>query len=54
MAAIRATKLPGAAPYPGPIDRELLAQALDGLGFDAAGLAWLASFRRPPDVGVAE
>ena len=53
VAAIRATKLPGAAPYPGPIDRELLAQALDRLGFDAAGLAWLASFRRPPDIGVA-
>lgn len=53
VAAIRATKLPGAAPYPGPIDRELLARAPDGLGFDAAGLAWLASFRQPPDVGVA-
>ena len=47
VAAIRATKLPGAAPYRGPIAPVLLAQALDGLGFDAAGLAWLAGFRPP-------
>ena len=42
LAAIRAVKLPGAAPYRGPIPSDLLARALDGLGFDAAGLAWLA------------
>jgi hypothetical protein len=41
-------KLPGAAPYRGPIDRELLAAALDSLGFDVAGLAWLATFATPP------
>ena len=45
VAAIRAVKLPGGAPYRGPIDAALLRQALDGLGFDAAGLAWLAAFR---------
>ena len=45
VAAIRAVKLPGGAPYRGPIDAALLAQALDGLGFDAAGLAWLAAFQ---------
>jgi hypothetical protein len=48
VAAIRAVKLPGSAPYHGPIDRKLLAQVLDGLGFDAAGLAWLATLRLPP------
>ena len=42
VAAIRAVKLPGAAPYHGPIAPDLLAQALNGLGFDAAGMAWLA------------
>ena len=45
MAAVRALKLPGAAPYHGPIAPDLLARALDGLGFDAAGLAWLAGFQ---------
>ena len=45
VAAVRALKLPGGAPYRGPIDAALLAQALDGLGFDAAGLAWLAAFQ---------
>ena len=45
VAAIRALKLPGAAPYRGPIAPDLLAQALQGLGFDAAGLAWLAGFQ---------
>ena len=47
VAAIRAAKLPGAPPYRGPIEPALLAQALDGLGFDAAGMAWLAGFRPP-------
>ena len=42
VAAIRAVKLPGAAPYRGPIAPDLLLLALDGPGFDAAGLAWLA------------
>ena len=42
VASIRALKLPDAAPYHGPIAPDLLAQALDGLGFDAAGMAWLA------------
>ena len=41
VAAIRALKLPGATPYHGPIAPDLLAQALGGLGFDAAGMAWL-------------
>ena len=45
VAAIRAAKLPGAAPYRGPIAPDLLAAALDGLGFDAAGMAWLAGLR---------
>ena len=39
VAAIRALKLP--APYHGPIAPDLLAQALGGLGFDAAGMTWL-------------
>ena len=43
LAAIRAVKLPGTAHTDGPIDRKLLAQVLDGPGFDAAGLAWLAT-----------
>ncbi|MFL5332412.1 MAG: hypothetical protein ACJ8H8_04365 [Geminicoccaceae bacterium] len=47
VAAIRAARLPGGVPYRGPIDRDLLEQALHGLGFDAAGLAWLAAFRPP-------
>jgi hypothetical protein len=47
VAALRALKLPGGAAYDGPIDRDLLARALDGLGFDAAGLAWLAAFPPP-------
>ena len=45
VAAIRAVKLPGAAPYRGPIEPLLLVRALDGLGFDAAGMAWLAGFQ---------
>ena len=48
VAAIRAQKPPGAPPYRGPIEPVLLAQALDGLGFDAAGLAWLAGFGAAP------
>ena len=45
VAAIRAAKLPGAAPYWGPIAPLLLVRALNGLGFDAAGMAWLAGFQ---------
>ena len=44
LAAIRALKLPGAAPYHGPIDLELLDQVLAERRFDVAGLAWLAGF----------
>ena len=51
VAAMRALKLPGGAPYGGPIDPDLLEQALDGLGFDAAGLAWLAAFPPPAAAG---
>ena len=48
VAAIRAAKLPGAPPYQGAIEPVLLGQALDGLGFDAAGMAWLAGFGTGP------
>ena len=41
-AAMLAARLPGAAPYHGPIDLALLDQALAPLHFDAAALAWLA------------
>lgn len=43
VAAMQAIRLPGAAPYHGPIDLALLDQALAPLRFDAAGLAWLAA-----------
>lgn len=48
LAAIRARKLPGAAPYRGPIDPPLLDRVLAERGFDIAGLAWLQGFGRPP------
>ena len=44
LAAIRALKLPGASPYRGPIDPELLDRVLAERRFDVAGLAWLAGF----------
>ena len=45
VAAIRAAKLPGAAPYRGPIDPDRLDRLLAERRFDDAGLAWLASLR---------
>ena len=47
---IRARKLPGAAPYRGPIDPALLDRVLAEHRFDIAGLAWLPGFARsaPP------
>ena len=45
--AIRAARLPGAAPYEGPIDRALLDEALEPFRFDAAALGWLAEMGRP-------
>jgi hypothetical protein len=45
IAAIRALKLPGAAPYRGPIDPGRLGQLLAERRFDGAGLAWLAALR---------
>ena len=44
IAAIRALKLPGAAPYRGPIDPGQLDRLLAEHRFDDAGLAWLASY----------
>jgi hypothetical protein len=41
-AAIRAARLPGAAPYRGPLDRALLEQALEAFTLDGAALCWLA------------
>ena len=46
-AAMLAARLPGAAPYHGPIDLALLDQALAPLHFDAAALTWLAGLARP-------
>ena len=45
IAAMRALKLPGAAPYRGPIDPGDLGRLLAERRFDGAGLAWLASLR---------
>ena len=45
IAAIRALKLPGAAPYRGPIDPGQLDRLLAEHRFDDAGLAWLAGLR---------
>jgi hypothetical protein len=41
-AAIRAARLPGAAPYGGPLDRTLLETALEAFTLDEAALHWLA------------
>ena len=45
IAAIRALKLPGAAPYRGPIDPGQLDRLLAEHRFDDAGLAWLAGLQ---------
>ena len=45
IAAIRALKLPGAAPYRGKIDPGQLDRLLAEHRFDDAGLAWLAGLR---------
>lgn len=45
-AAILAARLPGAAPYRGPLDLQLLDEALQPLRFDAAALTWLAGLAR--------
>lgn len=45
-AAILAARLPGAPPYAGPIDLQLLDEALEPLRFDAAALTWLAGLAR--------
>ena len=45
-AAILAVRLPGTAPYRGPLDLQLLDQALQPLHFDAAALTWLAGLAR--------
>ena len=45
-AAILAIRLPGAAPYRGPLDLQLLDEALQPLRFDAAALTWLAGLAR--------
>ena len=45
IAAIRALKLPGAAPYRGGIDPGQLDRLLAEHRFDDAGLAWLAGLR---------
>ena len=50
-AAIRAARLPGAAPYRGPLDRTLLEQALEAFTLDEAALHWLAGTAVPPAVG---
>ena len=45
IAALRAAKLPGAAPYRGQIDPGQLDRLLAEHRFDDAGLAWLAGLR---------
>jgi hypothetical protein len=45
--AIRAARLPGAAPYRGGIDRSHLALLLTEHRFDGAGLAWPAALEPP-------
>jgi hypothetical protein len=54
-AAIRAARLPGAAPYDGPIDLALLDRALEPFRFDAAAFGWLNGLARPesPDMRAA-
>lgn len=58
-AAILAVRLPGAAPYRGPLDLAVLAEALGPVRFDAAALTWLAGLARaapaasPPRARVA-
>ncbi len=52
-AAMLAARLPGAAPYHGPIELPLLDQALAPLHFDAAALTWLAGLAEPPRTRVA-
>ena len=45
VVAIRAARLPGAAPYLGTIDPGDLDRLLAERRFDGAGLAWLAALR---------
>jgi hypothetical protein len=52
IAAIRASKLPGAPPYCGPIDPGDLGRLLAERRFDGAGLAWLAALRPSADRGL--
>lgn len=54
LAAIRARKLPGAAPYRGPIDPALLDRVLAEHRFDVAGLAWLQGFALPAPRGASD
>ena len=53
-AAMLAVRLPGAAPYRGPIDLAVLDQALAPVRFDAAALAWLATLAPAAGPGRAD
>ncbi|MGD9511148.1 MAG: hypothetical protein AB7I59_26275, partial [Geminicoccaceae bacterium] len=52
LAAMRALKLPGAAPYRGPIDPDLLEHLLAERQFELGGRAWLQGMAEPEAAGT--